>query len=302
MPSDSVTSNVINLHSSTTSPSIEVTDLTRISSITKRTTLRSKSSAVAVSSSTSSSYPSSSALALSSLNPNHLYNSSATSTRFFSNSNEKSPIQCQTSTDSLDDSLSLPSFPLQLRYQHNIVVQPATTPTKLSFLENSSKLPQLRLDLNINYGIQQKLVFLGDKGVGKSALIQSILQSYNSQSCSSMDTIPTILPESYCLSTEDFNLVLVDTPGDEELDRLRIVSYEKVDVWVLCFSLTSQESLRNIVERWLPEIEYYNKNLPIVLVACQSDYSERIISYEEVYFLTFSLFILHLLTAFICRV
>jgi small GTP-binding protein len=172
------------------------------------------------------------------------------------------------------DSSSLPPSPRQLQYhQQGTFVKPT-----ISSLGNLSKLP---LDLSINNGIK-KLVFLGDKDVGKTSMIQSILKSYN-QPCPLQESpiTSTLLPELYRLSTEDLNLVLVDTSGDEELDRLRIVSYEQVDVWVLCFSLTSRESLQSIVDRWLPEVSYCNRNLPIVLVGCQSD-MQRMISYEEV--------------------
>ena len=42
------------------------------------------------------------------------------------------------------------------------------------------------------------------------------------------------------------NLCLWDTGGGEEYDRLRPLSYRGTDVFIICFSITSPNSIENV--------------------------------------------------------
>jgi small GTP-binding protein len=57
-----------------------------------------------------------------------------------------------------------------------------------------------------------------------------------------------------------------DTAGQEEYDRLRPLSYHDTDVYILCFSTVSANSLNNVLAKWGPEIKNYSPDTPIVLV------------------------------------
>lgn len=48
---------------------------------------------------------------------------------------------------------------------------------------------------------------------------------------------------------------LWDTAGQEDYDKLRPLSYDETDIFVMCFSTTERSSFDNIKERWFPEIE-----------------------------------------------
>ena len=67
------------------------------------------------------------------------------------------------------------------------------------------------------------------------------------------------------------NLHLWDTAGQEDYDRLRPLHYPSTDVFVICFSVDSPDSLQNVRHIWLPELRYYAANVPIVLVANKID-------------------------------
>ena len=50
-------------------------------------------------------------------------------------------------------------------------------------------------------------------------------------------------------------LIVWDTAGQEEFDRLRPLSYPNTDVILICFSLESADSLDNVRNTWIPEVE-----------------------------------------------
>ena len=64
-----------------------------------------------------------------------------------------------------------------------------------------------------------------------------------------------------------------DTAGQEDYDRLRPLSYPNTDVFLLCFSLTSPDSLTNIESKWCPEIRSYcsSEKPRIIMIGTKSD-------------------------------
>ncbi|KAI9096413.1 P-loop containing nucleoside triphosphate hydrolase protein [Phlyctochytrium arcticum] len=110
-----------------------------------------------------------------------------------------------------------------------------------------------------------KVVFVGDEGVGKTSLIAAYLglpftdQHY-----------PTLC-ETY--ESSDNALELCDTAGAQELDRLRPLSYDGADLFVIVFSMNSPFSLENVVEKWQPEVKYFSSSSKLLVVGCQDDLS-----------------------------
>lgn len=57
----------------------------------------------------------------------------------------------------------------------------------------------------------------------------------------------------------------------EDFNKLRVLSYLNSDVFVICFSVTNPDSLKNVQEYWVPEIRHYIPYVPFVLVGTQID-------------------------------
>jgi len=114
-----------------------------------------------------------------------------------------------------------------------------------------------------------KVVVVGDGMVGKT----SMLISYTTNSFP-VDYVPTVF-ENYStnvvVDNKLISLALWDTAGQEEFERLRPISYPNTDVFLVCFSITSEVSLNNVKTKWIPELQHYAPNVPILLIATKAD-------------------------------
>ncbi|XP_077998280.1 cdc42 homolog [Glandiceps talaboti] len=114
-----------------------------------------------------------------------------------------------------------------------------------------------------------KCVAVGDGAVGKTCMLMSYATNRFP-----VDHVPTVF-DNYAVSInvgdDHYMLGLFDTAGQEEYDRLRILSYPMTDVFLLCFSVTSPASFENVREKWVPELRHNSPNTPFLLVGLQVD-------------------------------
>lgn len=86
--------------------------------------------------------------------------------------------------------------------------------------------------------------------------------------------VPTVFDnysDEMHLDGQVINLQLWDTAGQEDYDRLRPLAYPNTNVFMLCFSLMSETSMKNVKEKWYPEIRNHDAHVPIVLVGTKLD-------------------------------
>jgi len=114
-----------------------------------------------------------------------------------------------------------------------------------------------------------KLVVVGDGAVGKTCL----LVAYQSGTFPE-EYVPTVfenMTHTMEYNGEKILLLLWDTAGQEDYDRLRPLSYPGSDVILLCFSLMNEISYEAISEKWSPEVNVYCPNVPRILVGTKAD-------------------------------
>ena len=133
--------------------------------------------------------------------------------------------------------------------------------------------------INLELEKNLKCIVVGDGNVGKTCLLVSYqTKQFNEMWC------PTVF-ETYCLNITslnlfpgydqlNLNLTLCDTAGQEDFERLRLLSYNNVDIVIICFSIVKPESFVNVKEKWLPEIQKYCPEAKLLLVGTKKDLKE----------------------------
>ncbi|XP_076442035.1 cdc42 homolog [Babylonia areolata] len=122
-------------------------------------------------------------------------------------------------------------------------------------------------------GERVKVVVVGDGAVGKTSLLVSFtLDRFPTEH------VPTVFAnfaKKMMVCGDEVNLWLCDTAGQEEFDRLRVMSYTDTQIFLLCFSVTDPASLHNVAEKWLPEVQFHCPSAQCLLVATKEDLREN---------------------------
>ena len=62
-----------------------------------------------------------------------------------------------------------------------------------------------------------------------------------------------------------------DTAGQEEFERIRVLSYENTTCFLVCFSVADLVTFENIKQKWLPELRRNNPDSKVLLVGLKCD-------------------------------
>ena len=117
--------------------------------------------------------------------------------------------------------------------------------------------------------IRKELVIVGDAACGKTCLLTVFPK----------DQFPNLYVPTVFFPTEanievdgkTVELVLWDTKGQENYDKLLSMSFSGTDVILMCFSIDSPDSLENIPKKWIPEVKHFCPDVPIILVGNKKD-------------------------------
>lgn len=84
---------------------------------------------------------------------------------------------------------------------------------------------------------------------------------------------------------KSYNLQLFDADSQEDKKNARQLIYPQADIFIVCFSLVSPQSLENVENIWLPEIKQICPNKPFILSGVKSvlrdKYPERVEEFEK---------------------
>lgn len=72
-------------------------------------------------------------------------------------------------------------------------------------------------------------------------------------------------------------LVLWDTAGQEDYDRLRPVSYNRSNAVLVCFAVDDRTSFENVRLKWCTEVRHFCPDVPLILVATKLDLRHEVV-------------------------
>ena len=110
-----------------------------------------------------------------------------------------------------------------------------------------------------------KLILVGDSAVGKTCLLLTYLHGTFPE-----EYIPTII-DGYQKKIANLDVSLVDTAGRYDYDIIRPQSYVNTDIVLVCFSISSPDSLARVSSEWLPEVERHGHGCALLLVGTKLD-------------------------------
>jgi small GTP-binding protein len=128
--------------------------------------------------------------------------------------------------------------------------------------------PSLRKKISRMRG---KILFNGDGSAGKTCfLIRATSGQFPT------DYVPTVLADySANIRCNKYdvilNILLWDTFGRSDYDRLRPLSYPGTDLMVLCFDVTSRVQFDNVFSKYIPEVTHHVPTAKLVLLGLKSD-------------------------------
>lgn len=114
-----------------------------------------------------------------------------------------------------------------------------------------------------------KVVVVGDGAVGKTCLLLSYCMNKFLN-----DHVPTVCETFSKKVTKDnceYDISFFDTAGQEDFDKLRLLSYHNTDVFLICFSVVRPVSYDNVKSKWLPEIQNDTPKTKFIIVGTQID-------------------------------
>ncbi|XP_072103869.1 rho-related GTP-binding protein RhoF [Mobula birostris] len=118
-------------------------------------------------------------------------------------------------------------------------------------------------------GKELKIVIVGDGGCGKTSLLMVFAKGDFPEQYA-----PSVF-EKYVtdiiIRNKKVTLTLYDTAGQEDYDRLRPLSYQDTNVILICYDVTNPTSFENVRIKWVPEVNHFCQEVPILLIGCKTD-------------------------------
>jgi len=105
-----------------------------------------------------------------------------------------------------------------------------------------------------------RIVFLGDKGVGKTSLITTLISdSFPEQ----VDAViaPVILPPEMYVQTHDVSTILIDSSSEIKNEVQINESIKEADVLLLLYDISKKETVDGLKQRWMPKINKINSQV-----------------------------------------
>ena len=135
-----------------------------------------------------------------------------------------------------------------------------------------------------DYDYIQKILLIGDSGVGKSSIVLRFTENtYNESYISTIGVDFKV--KKLIIDNNVVKIQLWDTAGQERFKTITFSYYRGSHAVIIVFDITSRESFMNI-EAWLEEIYKFcdKKKIKIIIIGNKKDLENtRKVSYDEAF-------------------
>ncbi|XP_046461824.1 rho-related protein racG-like [Daphnia pulex] len=114
-----------------------------------------------------------------------------------------------------------------------------------------------------------KVLLVGSGTVGKTSLC-----TVYTKKCFPSKYVPTVMEIAFStvvINDVTHRLAIWDTAGQEDFDRLRLLSYPNTDVFLVCYAIDDLDSFQHVSTKWIPELHKHSPGVPIILVGTKLD-------------------------------
>nr|CAH7765569.1 unnamed protein product [Callosobruchus chinensis] len=114
-----------------------------------------------------------------------------------------------------------------------------------------------------------RITVVGDGATGKTCL----LIAYKDKKFDDryVPTVFDVYSMTIPINGLEYSIVLSDTAGQEEFDKLRRFAYKDVDCFILTYSVAERASYENVSTKWIPELRRFAPKAKIILAGTKKD-------------------------------
>ncbi|KAI6184007.1 hypothetical protein M3Y97_00550000 [Aphelenchoides bicaudatus] len=117
-----------------------------------------------------------------------------------------------------------------------------------------------------------KLVVIGDASCGKSSLIHAHAAGQFQE-----QYVPTAFDDFSVEALVDGKMDVItisDTAGEDDFSSMRPLSYPNADCFIFCYAIDQPGTLKNLRDKWMPEIRHFCPSTPVLVVGNKKDLRE----------------------------
>lgn len=127
---------------------------------------------------------------------------------------------------------------------------------------------------NSYFGV--RCVVVGDGLVGKTSLLRRIVLGYFDKT--QLMTLKEAFQYEIKFQNIDVDVILTDTPGQDDYDRLRVCCYPSTDIFIITFSFDLPNSFDRVKSKWIPEVRRHCPSAIVLLVGLKLDLVVQVVN------------------------
>ncbi|CAH1968582.1 unnamed protein product [Acanthoscelides obtectus] len=114
-----------------------------------------------------------------------------------------------------------------------------------------------------------RITVVGDGATGKTCLLIAYKDKRFDERY--VPTVFDVYSMTIPINGLEYTVVLSDTAGQEEFDKLRRFAYKDVDCFILTYSVDERTSYENVSSKWIPELRKFAPKAKIILAGTKKD-------------------------------